>query len=160
MSATTTTRPRDDVDRNPVAAPTGKLNEADSHFIASGSGRSYAEDRRIRVRRGRLARFAIFIPIWVLSVIPLAREISGGRESAVVVLAYLAVGAISLGIALAIRAVYYVLTTKKEFWAASVFLVAAVLPLAGYAVQTAGYEQAPVAPAAAQESEAGRGSGG
>lgn len=156
MSATTTTRPRDDVDRKPTAAPTGKLTEADSHFIASSSGRSYAEDRRIRVRRGRLARFAIFIPIWVLSVIPLAREISDGREGAVVVLAYLAVGAISLGIALAIRGVYYVLTMKKEFLVPLVFLVAAVLPLAGYAVQTAGVEEAPIAAAAAQESEAGR----
>ena len=160
MSATTTTGPRDEVDRSPAAGPTGKLTEADSHFIANSSGRSYTEDRRIRVRRGRLVRFALFIPIWVLSVIPLAREISDGREGAVVVLAYLAVGAISLGIALAIRGVYFLLTRKKQFLAASVFLVAAILPLAGYAVQTAGYEEAPVATAAAQESETGRGSGG
>jgi hypothetical protein len=156
MSATTTTRPRDEVNGNPTVAPTGKLSEADSHFIASSSGRSYAEDRKIRERWGRFVRFAIFIPIWVLSVIPLAREISGGREGAVVVLAYLAVGAISLGIALAIRGVYYVLTMKKQFLAPLVFLVAAVLPLAGYAVQTAGYEEAPIAAAAAHESEAGR----
>jgi hypothetical protein len=152
MSATITTRPGDEVDSSPTAAPTGKLNEADSQFIASSSGRSYAEDRMIRARRGRLARYALFIPIWVLSVIPLAREISDGREGAAVVLAYLAVGAISLGIALAIRGVYYVLTTKKQFVAPLVFLIAAIMPLAGYAVQTAGYEEAPVAAAAAQES--------
>ena len=40
--STTTTDPRD---RNPVAGLTGKLTEADSHFIATGSDRSYADDR-------------------------------------------------------------------------------------------------------------------
>ncbi len=154
--STTTIDPRDVADRNPTAGPTGKLTEADSHFIAGSSDRSYAEELRTRRRRGRLVRYATFISIWVLSVIPLAREISDGRDGAAVVLAYLAVGAISLGIAVAIRGVYFLLTRKKRFLAPSMFLIAALLPLPGYLVQTAGYEEAPIAAAAAQASEAGR----
>jgi hypothetical protein len=159
MSATTTIRPPDDVDREPDPRPSGKLTEADSHFIASSSGRSYAEDQKRRRLWGRLVRYAICVPLWVLAVIPLSREISDGRDGAAVVLVYLAVGAISLGIALAIRGVYYLLTSKKQFLAPSMFVVAAVMPLAGYAVQTAGYEEAPIPGAAAHAYEAGQGSG-
>ena len=106
MSATITP-PREGVDRQPTAGPTGKPTEVDLEFIASSNAGSYAEDQRTRRRRGRLVRFAIFIPLWVLGVIPLAREISDGRE---VVLAYLAVGAVSIGIVFALRGVYVLLT--------------------------------------------------
>jgi hypothetical protein len=156
MSATTT-RPLDGVDRQPTAGPTGKPTEVDLQFIASSSAGSYAEEQRTRQRRGRLVRFAIAIPLWVLSVIPLAREISDGRE---VVLAYLAAGAISLGIVIALRGVYVLLTRRKRILAPSAFLIAAVLALASYVVQTGGEEETPLAGAAAQQSEAGRGSGG
>ena len=66
-------------------------------------------------------RFSVAIPLWVLSVVPLAREIADGREGAAVVLAYLAVGAVSLGIAVAIRGVYVLLTRKRKFWSPLVF---------------------------------------
>ena len=155
MSATIT-RPRDDADGQPTAGPTGKPAEVDLQFTAGSAG-SYAEDERTRRRRGRLVRFAILIPLWMLSIIPLAREISDGRE---VVLAYLAVGAVSIGIVLALRGVYVLLTRGKLIWAPSAFLIAAVLALASYVVQTGGEEAPPLAGAAAQESEAGGGTGG
>jgi hypothetical protein len=138
-----------------MAGSTGKLTEADSHFIASSSDRSYADDQRMRRRRGRLVRFSVFVPLWVLSVVPLAREIVDGREGAAVVLAYLAVGAISLGIAVAIRGVYVLLTSNKQLWLPSVFLMAAALALASYGVQTAGEEEVPIAGGPTQESGAG-----
>jgi hypothetical protein len=153
--STTTTRPRDVADGDPPAGSTGKLTEADSHFIANSSGRSYADELSARRRRSVLVRLAVCSAFWVLSVIPLAREISDGREGAAVVLAYLAVAAISLGIAVAIRGVYVLLTKRKQFLAPSVFLIAALMPLAGYLVQTAGSEEAPIAAAAAQEGRSG-----
>jgi hypothetical protein len=149
MSATIT-RPRDDVDRQPIAGPPAKPVEVDLQYIATSNGRSYAEDERTRRRRGRLARFAIFVPLWALSAIPLAREISDGRE---VVLAYLAVSAASLGVALALRGIYVLLTRRKKILAPSAFLIAAVLAMASYVVQTGGEEEIPIAGAAAQESE-------
>jgi hypothetical protein len=151
MSATIT-RPRDDADGQPTTGPTGKPTEVDLQFIASSSAGSYAEDQRTRRRRGRLVRFAVFVPLWMLGLIPLAREISDGRE---VVLAYLAVGAVSIGIVFALRGVYVLLMRSKQIWAPSAFLIAAVLALAGYVVQTGGEEEVPLAGAAAQVSEAG-----
>ena len=159
MSATIT-RPRDDVGPQPTAEPTGKLTEVDPQSTAGRRAGLYAEDQRTRRRRGRLVRFAIFLPLWVLSVIPLAREISDGRDGAAVALVYLAVGAISLGVVLAIRSVYVLFRGSKQIWAPSAFLIAAVLALAGYVVQTGGEEEVPLAGAAAHESEADRASGG
>ena len=141
MSATITP-PREGVDRQPTAAPTGKPTEVDLEFTAGSSAEWYVEDQRTRLRRGRLVRFAILIPLWMLSLIPLAREISDGRE---VVLAYLAVGAVSIGIVIALRGVYVLLTRGKRIWAPSAFLIAAVLGLAGYVVQTGGEEEIPIA---------------
>lgn len=146
--STTITRPRDGVDRQPTAAPTGKPAEVDVEFIAGSSAESYAEDQRTRLRRGRLVRFAIFVPLWLLSIIPLAREISDGRE---VVLAYLAVGAVSLGVVIALRGIYVVLTKRKRILAPSVFLIAAVLAMASYVVQTGGEKEIPLAGAAQSE---------
>ena len=100
-------------------------------------------------------RFAVLVPLWVLSVVPLAREIVDGREGAAVVLAYLAVGAISLGIAVAIRGVYVLLAREKPIWSPSVFLMATVLAIASYGVQTAGEEEAPIAGSPTQASDAG-----
>jgi hypothetical protein len=151
MSATIT-RPREDVDRQPTDGPTGKPTEVDLEFIAGSSAESYA-DKTTRLRRGRLVRYAIFVPLWALGVLPLAREISDGRE---VVLAYLAVGAISLGVVIALRGVYVLLTRRKKILAPSAFLIAAVLGLAGYVVQTGGEEEVPLAATAAHESEAAR----
>jgi hypothetical protein len=73
-----------------------------------------------------------------------------GREGAEAALVYLAVGAITLGVAAVIRSVY-VLLARPQFWSPWVFLIAAVVALAGYAVQSAG-EEIPVAGAQALES--------
>ena len=151
--STTITRPGDDVELQPTAGPNGKPTEVDLEFVAGSSAGSYAEDQRTRRGRGRLVRFAICIPLWVLSAIPLAREISDGRE---VVLAYLAVGAVSLGIVMALRGVYVRLMRSKQIWAPSAFLIAAVLAMASYVVQTGGEEEIPIAAGAAQEFEAAR----
>ena len=148
----TITRPRDGEERQPTAGPTGKPTEVDLQYTAS-SAESYAEDQRARRRRGRLVRFAIVVPLWLLSIIPLAREISDGRD---VVLAYLAVGAVSLVVVGAIRGVYVLMMRSKRIVAPSAFLIAAVLALASYVVQTGGEEAPPLAAAAAQESQAGR----
>jgi predicted membrane metal-binding protein len=75
-----------------------------------------------------------------------------GRESADAVLVYLAVGAISLGVAAVIRG-GYVLLRKRRFWSPWLFVVAAVVAIVGYTVQSAG-EVAPVAGAQALESRA------
>ena len=155
MSTTTT----DVVDRNPTAGLTGKLTEADSHFIAGTSDRSFGEARKTRAHRRRLVGFSVCIALWVLSVIPLARENIGGREGVAVVLFYLAAAAISLGIAAAIRGVYIALRRDTRFWSPVVFLVAAVLAIMSYGAQTAGVEEVPIEGAAAQVSDAGWGSG-
>ncbi len=153
--STTTTRPRDVVDRKPTAGLTGKLTEDDSRFIAGSSDRSYADELRTRAHRLRLVAFSACISLWVLSVIPPARENIGGREGVAVVLFYLAVAAISLGVAAAIRGVYIALRRKKQFWSPVVFLMAAVLAIMSYGAQTAGEEEVPIAGAPAQASEAG-----
>lgn len=100
-------------------------------------GETYAEDRRARLHRGRLQGFALCAVLWVLSVIPLARESMHGREGVGLVAVYLAVGAISLGVAGVLRGIY-VLLRNGRFWSPWVFLIAAVLALGGYAVQSAG----------------------
>ena len=100
-------------------------------------GETYAEDRRARLHRGRLQGFALCIALWGLSVIPLARESMDGREGVELVAVYLAVGAISLGVAVVLRGIY-VLLRNGRFWSPWVFLIAAVASLVGYAVQSAG----------------------
>ena len=133
---------------------TGEVIELSSQFVP-GAG-SYAEDRSTRRRRARLIRFIVFIPVWMLGVVPLAREIIDGGAN--VVLVYLAVGAASLGVAAAIRGVYVSLT-KRPFWSPWVFPIAALLAIAGYSVQSAGEEPpAPLAVATAESSvQASRG---
>jgi hypothetical protein len=155
MSATIT-RPREGADQQPTAGPTGKPIEVDLEYIAGSNAESYLADQRAGRRRRRLVRFAIFVPLWLLAVIPLAREISDGQE---VVLAYLAVGAVSIGIVFALRGVYVLLTSGKRIWAPTAFLIAAVLALASYVVQTGGEEPIPLDGPAAQMSDAARGSG-
>jgi hypothetical protein len=128
------------------------VGERGSQFTP-GDDDTYAEDRRARLHRGRVVGFAVCIALWVLAVVPLARESIDGREGADVVLLYLAVGAISLGVAAVIRGIY-VLLMKRRFWSPWVFLVAAVLAIGGYAVQSAGEEEIPITGAPARESTA------
>jgi hypothetical protein len=113
-----------------------EMGDSGSQSTPSG-GEMYAEDRRRRLHRDRLIGFALCIALWVLSVIPLAREAMHGRHGAGAVAVYLAAGAITLGVAVAIRGVYFLLR-RQRFWSPWVFLLAAVLALAGYAVRDAG----------------------
>ncbi len=108
--------------------------EAGSHVSAGSSRRTYWEDRKRRLRRGRLVGFALCIPLWALSMVPLARESMEGREG---VLVYLTVAAISLGVAAVIRGVY-VLLTKRRILSPWIFVMAAFVAIAGSAVQGAG----------------------
>jgi hypothetical protein len=100
---------------------------------------SYGKDRRKRLRRARLVGFALCIPLWVLSVVPLAREFTDGREAAALVLVFLAVAAFSLAAAVALRWVY-VLLTGRRFWSPWLFPLAALVAIVGYTVQSAGEE--------------------
>ena len=93
--------------------------------------------RTRRLHRGRLIRFVLCIALWVLSVIPVARESMHGRDGASAVAVYLAVAAITLGVAAVLRGIYFLLS-RQRFWSAWVFVLAAVLSLMGYLVQNAG----------------------
>ncbi len=116
---------------------------------------TFEEDRAKRRHRGRLLGYASCIALWLLSVVPLARDATDAREGWDVVPVYLVAGAISLGIAAVIRSVYALLRERRRFWSPWLFLLAAVLAVAGYAVQSAGDEAVPIAGASAQESRAG-----
>jgi len=118
------------------------MDDPGSQF-SSGDTDTYSEDRTRRLQRGRLVGFAICTPLWVLAVVPLAREIMDGREGAEAVAVYLAVGAISLGVAAVIRGIY-VMLAKRHFWSPWVFLMAALLAGAGYVVESAGQEEVPI----------------
>jgi hypothetical protein len=113
-----------------------EMDESGSQFTPGG-GETYAEDRRRRLHRNRLVGFALSVALWMLSVIPLARESMHGREGAGAVAVYLAVAAITLGAAAMIRGVYFQLS-RERFWSPWMFLIAAVLALVGFAVQSAG----------------------
>lgn len=128
------------------------MDEQGSEFTP-GDGDTYAADRRRRLQRGRLVGFAVFVPVWVLSVVPLARDAVDEREGAAVVAVYLVAGAFSLVVAAVIRGLYVVLT-KRRFWSPWVFLMAAVVAIASYTVQSAGDEVVPFAGAAARGSSA------
>jgi cation transport ATPase len=131
----------------PSAAERERAEET-TRRSAAEQYRTYVEGKSTR----RLVGFSVFIPLWVLSVVPLARESMAGRESVDALFVYLAVGAITLGVAAVIRSVYVSLT-RARFWSPLVFMIAAVVALAGYTVQSAG-EDVPVAGAQAAESRA------
>jgi hypothetical protein len=118
------------------------MDDPGSQFTPSDD-EQYVDDRRRRRQRGRLVGFSVCVALWVLSVIPLARDATDGREGANVVVVYLVAGALTLGIAAVIRAAYALLR-KRPFWSPWVFLIAAVLAMAGYAVQSAGDEVIPI----------------
>lgn len=99
-----------------------------------GDGQTYAEDRRRRLHRGRVVGFFVCIALWLLSAVPLARLSSDEGGGADVATVYLAAG---LGIALVTRGVY-ALRRRRRFWSPWLFLIAAVLAIMSYAVQSAG----------------------
>jgi hypothetical protein len=65
-----------------------KMDEPGSQF-------TYEADRKRRLRRNRLVQFCVCIALWVVSVVPLARESMPGREGASAVAVYVAVGGIT-----------------------------------------------------------------
>ena len=103
---------------------------------------SYGADRRTRLRRGRVVGFALSIPLWMLSVIPLAREFTDGRDAASIVLIFLAAGGFTIAVAAAIRGVY-VMTMKRRFWSPWLFVLAACVAIVAYTIQSAGEEAIP-----------------
>lgn len=134
------------------------MDDPGSQF-PSADDQTYADDRRTRLHRNRLVGFFVCMSLWVVSVIPLARESMDGRDGMDGVAVYLAVGAISLAVAAVIRGIY-VLLKKRQFWSPWVFLIAAILAIGGYAVQSAGEDVVPTADARARESSSGPGLGG
>jgi hypothetical protein len=100
--------------------------------VESREGRMYEDDRTKRLHRRRLVGYALCIALWLMSAIPLARLSSddGG------------------GAGLAIRGVY-TLTTRRPFWSPWLFVIAAILAISGYGIQSAGDE--PFRPAGASE---------
>jgi hypothetical protein len=103
-----------------------------------GSQFTYEADRKRRLRRNRLVQFCLCIALWVVSVVPLARESMHGREGASAVAVYLAVAGISLGAAAVIRGIYVLLTKRNVWWSPWVFVLAAVVSIAIFLVQSAG----------------------
>jgi hypothetical protein len=118
---------------------------------SSGDTDTYLKDRRTRLHRNRVVGFSLCILIWVLSVVPLARESMNGREDAGSIAVYLAVAAISLGVAAVIRGLY-VLIRKRRYWSPWLFLIASVLAIAGWVVQSAGEKEIPIAGTPAPDS--------
>jgi hypothetical protein len=139
---------REVVDRTNRAVNGNHTAEQTGSQLSLGVGKErFWEDQKRRARRARLIGFAFCVPLWMLSIVPLARESMEGREG---VLVYLTVGAISLGVAAVIRGVY-VLLAKRRFLSPWMFVLAALVALAGSAVQGAG--EVPVPEASALESK-------
>jgi hypothetical protein len=100
-------------------------------------GRSYEDDRTRRIRRRRLVGYALSIAIWLISTVPLARLASDDGGGAGVAAIYLAAG---LAVALAIRGVYSLTMRSRRFWSPWLFVIAAILAITSYGIQTAGDE--------------------
>jgi hypothetical protein len=98
-------------------------------------GRTYEDDRTKQLQRRRLVGYALSIALWLTSTIPLARLASDDGGAGVAAI-YLAAG---LAVALAIRGVY-ALTTRRRFLSPWLFVIAAILAITGYGIQTAGDE--------------------
>lgn len=111
----------------------------------SREGRMYEDDRTKRLHRRRLVGYGLCIALWLISAIPLARLSSDDGGGAGVAAAYLAAG---LAVALVIRGVY-MLTRRRPFWSPWLFVIAAILAIMSYGIQSAGDE--PFRPAAASE---------
>jgi hypothetical protein len=113
---------------------------------------TFEEDRRKRLHRGRVVGFSVCIALWLLSAVPLARLSSDEGGGADIAAAYLAAG---LGIALVSRGIY-ALRTRRPFWSPWLFLIAAVLAIISYGVQSAGEEVASPRAEGSLADEAGR----
>ena len=106
---------------------------------AGGDSRSrdkqmFEEARAKRLHRGRVLGYALCIALWLLSAVPLVRLSSDEGGGTGVAAAYLAAG---LGVALVSRGIYKLLR-GRPFWSPWLFVIAAVLAIASYAIQSAG----------------------
>lgn len=113
--------------------------------LESREGRTYEDDRTRRLHRRRLVGYALSVALWLVSAIPLIRLSSDEGGGAGVAAAYLAAG---LAVALVIRGIY-TLTTRRPFWSPWLFVIAAILAIMSYGMQSAGDE--PFSPAGASE---------
>jgi hypothetical protein len=140
---TTTTDLHDDTSSDSTTE--AAVATTDTSEYMAGDDHSGSASRLARVNWLRFVGFLVLIPVWALSAVPLARELIDGRDGARVILTYLAVAGISLGIVAVIRGIYARLM-ERRFWSPWMFLVAAVLALAGHSVQTAGMEEPEIPP--------------
>jgi len=115
----------------------GEMDDPGQQFTPDDT-QTYVEARRKRLHRGRLVGFSVCVALWLLSAVPLAHLSSDQGGGAGVAAAYLAAG---LGIAVVSRGIY-AWRTRRPFWSPWLFLIAAVLAIMSYAVQSAGEKAA------------------
>jgi len=125
------------------------INDPVQGFTGVGSqeGRMYEDERTTRLQRRRRVGYALCIALWLISTIPLARLSSDEGGGAAVAGGYLAAG---LAVALVIRGVY-TRTTRRPFWSPWLFVIAAILAIMSYGIQSAGDE--PFRPGASEGAE-------
>ena len=119
------------------------INDPAQSFTIGPDAQMYEDDRTKRLERRRLVGYALSIALWLTSTIPLARLVSDDGGAGVAI--YLGAG---LAVALAIRGVY-ALTTRRRFWSPWLFVIAAILAISSYGIQTAGDEPVRPPPASA-----------
>ena len=119
--------------------------------MKTDEGRIFEEERTKRLHRRLLIGYALSIVLWLICMIPLARLSSDQGGGAALTAVYLAAG---LGVAIAIRGVY-TLTTRRQFWSPWLFVIAAILAIVSYGIQSAG--DAPFRPGANQGTESQQG---
>ena len=117
------------------------INDPAQGFTIDPDAQMYEDDRTKRLERRRLVGYALAIALWLTSTIPLARLVSDDGGAGVAI--YLGAG---LAVALAIRGVY-ALMPRRRFWSPWLFVIAAILTITSYGIQTGGDE--PVRPPAA-----------
>jgi hypothetical protein len=110
------------------------MDEPGSEVGSSSEDRTYAEDRKRRLHRGRVLGFSVCIALWLLSAVPLAHLSSNQGGGVGITAAYLAAG---LALAIVTRGIY-AWRRGRPFWSPWLFLVAAGLAIVSYAVQSAG----------------------
>jgi hypothetical protein len=104
--------------------------------VPPSEGQIFEKARTRRLHRGRVVGYAVCIAVWLLGAVPLALLSSDEGGGADVAAAYLAAG---LGIAVVSRGIY-AWRTRRPFWSPWLFLIAGVLAILSYAVQSAGDE--------------------
>jgi hypothetical protein len=114
------------------------MEEPGSQVTRVAAREAYEDDRKSRLHRNRFIGFLLCFALWALSVVPLARESMHGREGVGAVAVYLAVGAITLGVAAVLRGIYVLLTRRNLWWSPWVFVLAAVVAISIYLVQSSG----------------------